>query len=298
MFQHLLGFSSTGSAMVFRVVLTISSFAFLAVGLFGQEKSPAQDYDYIPAMTKVAAKFKGRPGVVVHIGDSITYANPYGQWARGGAGKTEQDKAVLAWMHSGADDDSDGWYLARFDHPDGGRSYTACSGIRIDEMLTGGKAKMPPLAKILAMYQPQMVVLMLGTNDASARRTLKDYRADMEKAVDLMLNQGIICILSTIPPHIGAMEMAKSYNQALRELAKGRGLPLIDYEQEILSRRPNDWNGTLLAKNDVHPTASQGGTTAASAPTAENLHNSGYLLRGWLSVQKIAEVKRKVLDGP
>lgn len=29
---------------------------------------------------------------------------------------------------------------------------------------------------------------------------------------------------------------------------------------------------------------------------AENLKNSGYLLRGWLSVQKIAEVKRLVID--
>ena len=40
----------------------------------------------------------------------------------------------------------------------------------------------------------------------------------------------------------------------LRKLAKGRGLPLIDFEKEILKRRPNDWNGTLLGKNDVHPT--------------------------------------------
>ena len=66
---------------------------------------------------------------------------------------------------------------------------------------------------------------------------------------------------------------------------------------EILKRRPDDWNGTLLSKNDVHPTAEQGGATASSAPTAENLRNSGYLLRGWLSVKKIAEVsERTVLD--
>jgi hypothetical protein len=247
-------------------------------------------------MKKVAAKFQGRPGVVLHVGDSITYANPYGQWARSGAGKTEQDKAILTWMHSGADNDTDGWHLARYDHPDGGRSYTACGGIRIDEMLAGGKSKMPPLSKLLETYRPQMVVLMLGTNDASGRRPIKDYRADMEKAVDLILGQGCICILSTIPPHIGSAELAKSYNQSLRELAKVKQLPLIDFEHEILKRRPNDWNGTLLGKNDVHPTASQGGANAASAPTAENLRNSGYLLRGWLSVQKIAEVKAKVID--
>jgi hypothetical protein len=115
--------------------------------------------------------------------------------------------------------------------------------------------------------------------------------------VDLMVERGIICILSTIPPHIGKMQLASSYNEALRQLAKVRELPLIDYEQEILKRRPKDWNGTLLQKNDVHPTATQGGTGANAAPTAENLSNSGYLLRGWLSVRKIAEVKRKVIDG-
>ena len=261
------------------------------------EKPLQQPWDYAPAMKKVAAQFHGRPGVVIHVGDSITYANPYGQWARGGEGKTDDDKDALKWMHAGADDDTDGWYLARFDHPDGGRSYTACGGIRIDEMLAGGKNKMPPLKEILATYKPQAVVLMLGTNDASAGRRVADYKADMEKAVDLILGQGCVCILSTIPPHPGKLELSKSYNDDLRKLAKARGLPLIDYEQEILKRRPDDWNGTLLGKNDVHPTTDQGGATPHSAPTAENLRNSGYLLRGWLSVEKIAEVKKAVFDG-
>jgi hypothetical protein len=74
---------------------------------------------------------------------------------------------------------------------------------------------------------------------------------------------------------------------------------MIDYEREILIRRPNDWNGTLLGKDDEHPTATTGsenGVTARSVPTDENLRNSGYLLRGWLSVKKIGEVKRRVLD--
>jgi hypothetical protein len=64
----------------------------------------------------------------------------------------------------------------------------------------------------------------------------------------------------------------------------------------MLTRRPNDWNGTLLEKNDVHPTVGKDGVTPTSEPTAENLSNSGYLLRGWLSVQKIAEVKKTVLE--
>jgi len=263
--------------------------------LRAEERPLSQDWEYAAAMKKVAARGKGRPGVVVHIGDSITYANPYGQWARFGAGKTAADKAVLAWMHMGADDDTDGWWLARFDHPDG-RSHTACGGIRIDEMLAGGKQKLPSLEKLLDRYRPQIVVLMLGTNDASANRPTAEYMKDMQKAVDLILERGVVCILSTIPPHPGRVALSKEYNEALRKLARHHSLPLIDYEREILQRRPDDWNGTLLQKDDAHPTAASGDVNAASAPTAENLRRSGYLLRGWLSVQKIAELKRKVLD--
>jgi lysophospholipase L1-like esterase len=261
-----------------------------------EEKPLAQEWDYVEAMKKLSTRFHGRPGVVLHIGDSITYSNPYGQWARAGKGKTADDNAALAWMHTGAANDTDGWFLARFDHPAGGRSHTACSGIRADQMLAGGTRMMPSLAQMLDTYKPQMAVLMLGTNDASANRPVAAFRADMEKGVDLFSERGVICILSTIPPHPGRADLVKSYNEALRQVAKARALPLIDFEREILKRRPDDWNGTLLQKNDVHPTAAQGSATPTSEPTAENLRDSGYLLRGWLSVRKIAEVKRKVID--
>jgi len=97
-----------------------------------------QPWAYADAMKVAAAKGKLRPGVVLHVGDSITYASPYAAWARAGEGRTESDRAALKWMHAGANDDADGWYLATFDHPDGGRSHTACGGIRSDEMLAGG----------------------------------------------------------------------------------------------------------------------------------------------------------------
>src|SRR5262245_7072581 len=91
-----------------------------------EEATLPQPWDYAGAMTAVARRGHGRRGVVLHIGDSITYANPYGQWARAGAGQSDDDRAALAWMHTGADDDTDGWWLARADHPGGGRSSTAC----------------------------------------------------------------------------------------------------------------------------------------------------------------------------
>jgi hypothetical protein len=269
-----------------------------ATTLRAAETPLPQAWDYAAAMQKIAGRFAGHSGVVLHVGDSITYANPYGGWARSGAGKTDADRAVLQWMHSGADDDTDGWWLARFDHPAGGRSYTACSGVRSDEMLAGGKQQMLSLEKIVAQYRPQIVVLMLGTNDATAGRSVDEFSRDMQRSVELLLSRGIIPIVSTIPPHVGQLELGRKYNAALRNLAQAASLPLVDFEQEILKRRPQDWDGTLLGKGDVHPTAGQGDVGPASAPTTRNLAESGYLLRGWLSVQKIAEVKRLVIDPP
>ena len=249
-------------------------------------------------MRAVARRGDGRPGVVLHVGDSITHANPYGQWARSGAGRSDDDRAALAWMHAGADDDTDGWWLARADHPDGGRSYTACGGIRADEMLAGGKGGMPSLGALIEKYRPQVVVLMLGTNDASAGRDVAAYRADMEDggrpdARARRRRDPLHDPAASGPPEA----LARSYNEALRSLARSRKLPLIDYEREILGRRPDDWDGTLLGKGDVHPTAERAAVTPTSTPTAENLRESGYLLRGWLSVRKIAEVRTAVFPG-
>ena len=41
------------------------------------EKPLPQAWDYAAAMQKVAARFQGRPGVVLHIGDSITYTKAF-----------------------------------------------------------------------------------------------------------------------------------------------------------------------------------------------------------------------------
>jgi lysophospholipase L1-like esterase len=260
-----------------------------------------QEWDYAVAMRAVAArglanKRPARPGVVLHVGDSITYANPYGAWALGGKGHTRDDDAALRWMHAGARDDTDGWYLAAFDHPDGGRSHTAAGGARVDELLAGGKAGLPPLKDLLDRYRPQAVVFMAGTNDASAGRKVEDYRRDAGAAIDLMLARGVVPVVSTIPPHPGRPELARAYNESLRRLARDRRVPLIDFEREVLARRPDGWNGTLLQKDDVHPTAANGPAGPASAPTPENLRASGYLLRGWLSVKKLSELKRQVFD--
>ena len=260
----------------------------ILIATFMALQAPA---DYAEAMRTVSAKFTGKEGVVIHIGDSITYASPYGGWARYGKGKTPREEAICQWMHVGADDDTDGWFLARVDRP-GHRSDTAASGVRSDEYIAGGKGGLPPLGDILRKFNPQMAVVMLGTNDVNGGRSPAPYKGDMTRIVDALIANGTIPILSTIPPMKGKDDAVKAYNGALAELAKEKKLPLIDFYGEILKRRPKDWLGTLIGADGVHPS----GDNAGAEPTEENLKNSGQLLRGVLTVRKIAEVKAEVLD--
>jgi hypothetical protein len=269
----------------------MTSLAWIAACLAPQEA------DYAAAMKKVAERFTGKPGVVLHVGDSTTIANPYTTWARQGKGKTPADEAVLKWMHTGAKDDTDGWHLCRTEVAKY-VSATAASGLRLDRLLAGGTKGMPSLAELLRKYNPQVVVLKLGHYDAEAGRKVADYKADLARAVDLMLANGTIPILTTIPLYAPQEELHRSYNAAVGEVAAEKKVPLLDLFAEIVKRRPHDWRGKLTDEKGCHLSAGADGVTPASEPTEENLRNCGYLLRGWLTVRKIAEVKERVLDRP
>jgi hypothetical protein len=148
----------------------------------------------------------------------------------------------------------------------------------------------------------QIAVIMLGTNDASASRSTASMIADLEAIANTVLANNTIVVLSTIPPKRNDMTDVTNYNAAIRNLAQTRKLPLIDYYAEILRRRPGDtWDGTLISSDGVHPSATGGIYNSASNPYESDglpLSEVGYLLRGWLSVQKILEIKSKVIDTP
>jgi lysophospholipase L1-like esterase len=141
---------------------------------------------------------------------------------------------------------------------------------------------------------------MLGSNDAHRSRPTKDMIADLTTIIDKIMANNTMVVLSTIPPLRGRMDVVKGYNQAIRKLARKKKLPLVDFYAEILRRRPgNTWDGTLISKDGVHPTAQGGGYKAAGNPYAEKgkpLSEVGLLLRGWLTIQKFKQIKELVID--
>jgi len=229
-----------------------------------------------------------------------------------------------------------GFYLAVAD-TSGIRGMTASSGMDTAEFLSGsgnGGTAMPSdtnpttartkiadgvtysrdlhiTTLIAAFSDAQFVVLMLGTNDIGVR-TAAQMKANLDSIITAFEAQNIVVILSTIPPHFDSTTdiTAAAYSAEIRSLAQARSLPLIDFRAEILARRSGTtWNGTLLGLNDVHPTATGGTYNAASDPYADGgnpathstgaaCENSGYLLRSWLTIQKMKEVKATVVDAP
>jgi len=231
---------------------------------------------------------------------------------------------------------TNGWYLAAAD-TSGNRGMTANSGMQTGQFLSGdgnGGTAMPAstdpataagyvadgstypnnlnaTSMAAAFSSAQFAVLMLGTNDSRNGVSVSQFTTNLSAIIDVLEAQHIVTILSTIPPNWDPTidPVAVQYCQAISTLAMNRGLPLIDFRAEILARQPGtSWNGTLLNNNDVHPTAGVNGYTASSDPYANGGNpathltgaaclNSGYLLRSWLTVQKMKQVKAGIVDG-
>jgi hypothetical protein len=277
-------------------------------------------------------------GFVLEIGDSITHARAYSAWAIQGQGMTADDALVAAWARSmtwsstNTDTTSkNGWYLTGADTTTQ-RGMTSSDGLSTGELVTGccnNGPTMPATADpaiarqlisnasypgniqidtlVAAFRDAQFAVVMLGTNDPGNPTGL----ADLASIVDRLEAAGILTILSTIPPRNDSLsdQLNVEFNAGVRALAQARGLPLIDFHQEIVLRRPDTtWFNTLISSDGVHPTGDRAGFTVTSDPylpggdpatftTGDAPANVGYLLRSWLTVQKLKEVKRYVVDG-
>jgi hypothetical protein len=256
-------------------------------------------------------------GFCVFLGDSITYSSAFGAWARSvgnsSAGMTAADTATCNWTHANTGSSqttNDGWFLAKYDVPNRNGSYTARSGITAGGYLTGYAAPdLPGMDKMFTLgyinpdgkqyRDAQMAVILLGTNDIGGGDTA-GLTANLGAIVDKLVAAKIIPILTTLPPRTGSDATVANFNAAIRTLATTRKIPLIDFWTEMTRRRPGTtWQNTLMGSDGLHPSGDRAGFTVSSNPYANNgqaLSEVGYLLRSWLTVQKIAEVKAKVLD--
>lgn len=235
---------------------------------------------WVETMKRVHAGFDGSRGYVAQLGDSITHSMAF--WSP--MGWDPPDQYLL---------DDDGlpktpraarWRDVILGTRDKGPSHGNYSGWRIEQLLAC-------VDDILANQQPEMALIMVGTNDISGNRVPAAFGDQLAQLVQRCLDAHCIPILSTIPPRRDHDQAVEQVNQRIRDLASRLQIPLVDYHREVLRRRPgNSWDGTLISDDGVHPS---GGETHVY--TAENLRQCGYALRNWASFLVVRQVYFRVL---
>ncbi|MFO0796955.1 MAG: SGNH/GDSL hydrolase family protein [Gemmataceae bacterium] len=251
---------------------------------------PAAEPAWVAPMRDVHAKFTGTPGTLALFGDSITETAAF--WSPLQSAKLAgDDGAALAAVRGHLQ--ADCWRKWR------GPEYGSQSGQTsqwADENV----------AAWLKKLNPEAAVLMFGTNDLT-RLDAKAYEAKTRAVVERCLKNGTVVILTTIPPRSGMLEKARAFADVQRRVAATHGLPVIDYQAEVLRRRPTDWDGslpqfkpdatdvyqvpTLVCGDGVHPS-----NPAKHADYSEAaLDRNGYQLRNVLTLRVYADVVRRVL---
>ena len=251
-----------------------------------------ETWDWPTEMQKVSKIFDGHEGVFIQFGDSLTLAKPNIEWARTTSWHTREEAAFLKWAHAGEKNKKDGWYLAATSTETRERystTFTASIGCSARYSLTGRRG-LPPLRELIAAYDPQLALYAIGASDIIRKTPVGEYIKYVEQAIDLLKENGTVPILSTLAPFREQHEDVLIMNTALRELSKKKQLPLLDIYAEMEKRNENIFE--FLAEDGVHLTWKE----SKGRPTEKNFLKSGYSLRGYLTVRKGMEVKKKVFD--
>ncbi len=161
----------------------------------------------------------------------------------------------------------------------------------------------------LATLNPEVAVILFGSNDVGTRMTVEEYEKATREVVAACLTNGTVVLLTTAPPQSARMQRCLEFAAALRRLASEMHVPLVDYSHEILSRRPFDWDGasaefrespagtyevpTLISKDGVHPSNPRAYVNDFSE---QALANNGYGLRNYLTMTAYADLIREAFE--
>lgn len=244
-----------------------------AAGTLPAANEPA----WVKPMQKVHAGFQGKACYVAQLGDSITYSMAF--WSPIGWTYPDQHLTKDDGLPKKPADKR--WRDIILGVKAKGPAEGNYSGWRVGNLLK-------VIDPVLAKRKPAMAIIMLGTNDMDAG---PKYRKGLTDIVKKCMAARCIPILNTIPPRRGRMETVRQINKVIKEIAKKHKVPLVDYCEAILKRRPgNSWDGTLISKDGVHPSGGKNHDYSEA-----NLTESGYALRTWVNWCMVRQVYFRVM---
>jgi lysophospholipase L1-like esterase len=143
----------------------------------------------------------------------------------------------------------------------------------------------------MLLLRPSIALVMIGSNDTVERNGLADFRRDLPRVVRAIVGQGVVPVLSTIPPRLNpptaAVEVPR-FNAVIRSVAAAERVPLWNYWLQLHDKRHYGLSYDLL-----HPApAPQGGGDFTDAGLAY-----GFNLRNLGALEVLRHVAAVVLDG-
>lgn len=205
------------------------------------------DRDHAPIDDALAAQFRAMAGATARaedvfskIGDSITVGTGFLHCFAGDAVRLDGRAALQATIDHFRGGDAGG--STPFDRT----SLAATVGWSVQSALRGEPS---PVSREIDAVNPRFAVVMFGTNDIENDNP-SYYGDQMRTLVDLLLDRGVIPLLSTIPPRddrASSDAEVPTYNTLVRALAQSRGVPLMDLHRRLMAIP-----GHGLAGDDLH----------------------------------------------
>ncbi|MEO1287119.1 MAG: SH3 domain-containing protein [Chloroflexota bacterium] len=146
-----------------------------------------------------------------------------------------------------------------------------------------------PLACEYRTTNPAVALILLGTNDTT-NVPIDEFRENMFTIADFSIAEGVIPVLTTIPPRLSFPGRAEAYNQVIINVAQTRGLPLIDLYSAIVVLPDGGMN-----PDGIHPSSPPTGFEGAGDFRGNNL-SYGYTIRNLTALQALHVLRTSVLQ--
>lgn len=275
-------------------------------------------------------------GFVIHLGDSITYANQYGQYQSSYNGSNPNDIAAIAYSRANgtapnlgfgsiAPNNKNGWNLAKEDLPRGGaginRSYTASSGITSGQWLVGGGSHGAVIGNNSVSDPTPVDNLIANSSTAVNGNGVEVAIVSDAQAVLIMLGTNDIgsgvaatTVKNNLQTIVGKFEAANIMvilSTIPPRVGKETEAIAVNTEIKNLAQAMNlpliDFHAEIMRRRPGiawQGTLIQGdgvhptfGAYVDPDVDPTVLDSNGYELRGFLTIAKLWEVKNYVIDG-
>lgn len=260
-----------------------------------------KSFTFLLALATCAATLGAAPTRYMAVGDSITEGKFVGN---GGYRQLLQNKLAAngyQYLFVGKEDDgqpaNNTGYSAGMANP----NHEGYGSFRIDQTLNGGSAEgftAPPIASTIATYQPDVILLMIGTNDILGNNNLANAPARLDSLVNgiFAASPGVKLRMATVTPLSNATNDARAvtYNAGMPSIVSkyqslGRDISLVDMHSAL--------NTTTDLSDGIHPTLSGFQKMADTWYPAAVPEPSGAMLLGGIGLAGLLRRRRRAAAG-